>query len=552
MSKNQKKNHSWNKTNIEISSCIHHKHVINKHENKENQINIVQKNQKKKIPLKNQINNKEYNNDVFEDCLAKKIVRKPLNDICHKEFNIHKIKKESVVENDKYVYERFKPQKFIDKEGVSNLPDIPEERFREIDESLNPLLQHIYEDLNPVIDKPERITTQRHYDTLNMTDLSLELKTNWDTFNIAKQVCTPANSFVPQTQIKAIKEIRKAFLKANNLDVNDIELEQSASKKIELNSNSTSKLKINDKKQNEMKRRHLYVLAGAVNLDSQENFVYHSVLYSTPYLNYICAYQCRIESKNRLTNTFLKKFSVTNLNRSIVINWLIKLQAYMKTEHVLIHTAVRMMDRTLDVIDIPINKLQLVALASFWISLKFHAVHQKDVSWMVKQSDGACTRDQLILMERTVFQANNFNVNPIDQSIYIHYYTFNLQITNPDIIAQCSHYILDCALLDCQFIHTLPSMMAAAAVFTSLYLLNQYNEKSWLRLHIYNGFYFPKELNPIKSSFVEMLREMNNPLFQCREPFKKYSSVRYYDVANIVTNALKNIDTQSSFYFKFR
>lgn len=51
----------------------------------------------------------------------------------------------------------------------------------------------------------------------------------------------------------------------------------------------------------------------------------------------------------------------------------------MKIEHIVVYTAVRIMDKALDTLNIPLNMLQLVALASFWISLKFHAVNHREV-----------------------------------------------------------------------------------------------------------------------------------------------------------------------------
>lgn len=54
--------------------------------------------------------------------------------------------------------------------------------------------------------------------------------------------------------------------------------------------------------------------------------VFHQVLYSSTYLNSIVKYLLQKETKYQLSCDFLKKFLITDLNRSIVINWLIKLQ----------------------------------------------------------------------------------------------------------------------------------------------------------------------------------------------------------------------------------
>lgn len=52
---------------------------------------------------------------------------------------------------------------------------------------------------------------------------------------------------------------------------------------------------------------------------------------------------------------------------------------------------------------------------------------------MVKQSDGAYTNNELIMMERRIFHANNFDIIPIDYSTYVHYYVLYLELENADV-----------------------------------------------------------------------------------------------------------------------
>lgn len=55
------------------------------------------------------------------------------------------------------------------------------------------------------------------------------------------------------------------------------------------------------------------------------------------------------------------------------------------------------------------------------------------------------------------------------------------------MIAHCSHYMMDCALLDFRFTKILPSMMAAATIFTSLHLFSQRADEIWGKLKKYQG-----------------------------------------------------------------
>lgn len=137
--------------------------------------------------------------------------------------------------------------------------------------------------------------------------------------------------------------------------------------------------------------------------------------------------------------------------------------------------------------------LQLVGVAAMYVACKYEEVYMPDISDFVFITDSAYTKQQLLAMEVKIVKALEFNFSrPISLTFLRRYSkvvdvstSFRLQnvmivsswaLTNcqsyfqANPIHHCfSKYFLELALMEYSLVHVKPSLIAAAALYISLW-----------------------------------------------------------------------------------
>lgn len=233
----------------EIIKCIHsHKNIQCNRNNEKENFCLFSDETKNKVLSKDEVqisSNKKNTNQIKTKSELEKVKRKPLQDLIKINNDLRKNTRITKSQN--------------------NSKDAVNEEF-------------------PIQKNLKLVTTQRNFDFLDMNNLSIECSSDnsyffedeiADSLEISNSIMTPANSFVPQNHIKAIKEIRKSISKYSESilekdlkSINRLHLKKY--NKIENSTTSSNKVKHVQMKNKENIKS--YPILGVVNLDPEENF----------------------------------------------------------------------------------------------------------------------------------------------------------------------------------------------------------------------------------------------------------------------------------------
>ncbi|KZC11091.1 PREDICTED: uncharacterized protein LOC107189249 [Dufourea novaeangliae] len=179
----------------------------------------------------------------------------------------------------------------------------------------------------------------------------------------------------------------------------------------------------------------------------------------------------REERAPRLSANFLRVYMNTE-QRKLVVMFLISMGTHCCYPSCIIYQAVKLFDAAMDKIRAETKYIQLTALASLWIALKRQETLNKipTATKMIALAKDlyAGREDLLIDYESKILRALNFNVVfPDAYSLYryhlINYYRVDVPEKTFAFLCHAGGYVIDITLLDKQFCHMSPALIAVTA-----------------------------------------------------------------------------------------
>ncbi|CAK1593802.1 unnamed protein product [Parnassius mnemosyne] len=163
---------------------------------------------------------------------------------------------------------------------------------------------------------------------------------------------------------------------------------------------------------------------------------------------------------------------IPSSTRACVLNWLLVVNGS-EGNPAVIQTASWYLDSVLSITSVRLDELQPLAAASYWIARKHHGPVVPS-SVLIKYSNGAFNRTQLLEAEKTILNKLKFPSQPVVPQDYITYLSWWSDNDHPDEIELAATFICLCGLMvDKTLCSELPSVIAAACVRNALLLLGK-------------------------------------------------------------------------------
>lgn len=143
---------------------------------------------------------------------------------------------------------------------------------------------------------------------------------------------------------------------------------------------------------------------------------------------------------------------------------------------------INLVDRFLSCKVVSEAKLQLVGVAALLIACKYEEtqpIGETVLSDLLEMAEGAFSREQIIQAERYVLRSLGHNISNPGPIPFLR--KFSETESNNMRSRKISEYFLECTLLDERFVGVPPSLVAAAAMYSSKTVLNE----SWV-CHFYS------------------------------------------------------------------
>ncbi|XP_019881372.1 G2/mitotic-specific cyclin-B [Aethina tumida] len=189
------------------------------------------------------------------------------------------------------------------------------------------------------------------------------------------------------------------------------------------------------------------------------------------YLGDIFNYLRELEDKYAVEKDFLYNHKSTPKMRAILINWLVEVHQNFKLCLETLHLCVSLVDRYLQV-----NKtvgrelLQLVGTSALLIASKYEEVYIPDIEDFTYICDNTFSRKQVLTMEASILKTLDFNLGKPASIHFLRRYSKIAQAKSEH--HNLGKYILELALLDYNFAHVKPSLLAAAACCLSIAVID--------------------------------------------------------------------------------
>lgn len=185
------------------------------------------------------------------------------------------------------------------------------------------------------------------------------------------------------------------------------------------------------------------------------------------YMNDLESAQAIKEDPLKLQKTFTPKV------RSRLINWCIEVNSKLKLLPETMYMTVSLIDRYFEktLIDQQ-NQVQLVAVGAILIASKYEEIYPPDVADLIYLTQNTYSRKEIFKIEINILETLDFNLGkPIPLAFFRRF----SKAAHCDLkMHSMGKYFMELSLTEYECCHWKPSLLAAAALFTTLHLVHGY------------------------------------------------------------------------------
>eukprot|EP01111_Echinosteliopsis_oligospora_P015108 TRINITY_DN5861_c0_g1_i1.p1 TRINITY_DN5861_c0_g1~~TRINITY_DN5861_c0_g1_i1.p1 ORF type:complete len:465 (-),score=124.13 TRINITY_DN5861_c0_g1_i1:120-1514(-) len=165
--------------------------------------------------------------------------------------------------------------------------------------------------------------------------------------------------------------------------------------------------------------------------------------------------------------------SISEKMRTILVDWMVEVADEFMWHPETFFLAVNYLDRYLQVVDTPKNKLQLIGTACAMLAAKYEEMRIPSFDNMVEIAAQAFTRDDLIKAEMHILRTLNFSMTAVTpRSFLMKYLTaVPVMLSQRVRINLFANYILELAAVEYGFARISASLLAASSLCFSLHTL---------------------------------------------------------------------------------
>uniref|UniRef100_A0A5B7A233 Putative cyclin n=1 Tax=Davidia involucrata TaxID=16924 RepID=A0A5B7A233_DAVIN len=194
------------------------------------------------------------------------------------------------------------------------------------------------------------------------------------------------------------------------------------------------------------------------------------------YIDDIYAYYKKAESSSCVSPNYMaQQFDINERMRGILIDWLIEVHYKFELMDETLYLTVNLIDRFLAVRPVVRKKLQLVGVTAMLLACKYEEVSVPVVEDLILISDKAYSRKEVLEMEKLMINTLQFNLSV--PTPYVFMSRFLKAAQSDKKLELISSFIMELCLVEYEMLKFPPSLLVAAAIFTSQCTLG--GSKKW-------------------------------------------------------------------------
>jgi len=249
----------------------------------------------------------------------------------------------------------------------------------------------------------------------------------------------------------------------------------------------------------------------------------------------IFLYLRKLEEKGSVRKNHLLGCPTNDKMRAVLVDWLVEVQIQFKLLQETLFATINILDRYLAVegSSVDRNSLQLIGVTSMFLAAKVEEVYAPAISDFVYISDNAYNEEQIKKTELKILRALNFNMF---QPISLHFLRRFSKAGDVDVLQHnLAKYALEVGLLDYSLVSVSNSLLAAAALFLSLLLLepSDCTKTVWNSSLAFYSQYTREDLVSTSAMLAGGIVAISHKSSKLQAVRNKYQSAKFLKVADL-------------------
>ncbi|KAK2957180.1 putative G2/mitotic-specific cyclin-B [Blattamonas nauphoetae] len=265
----------------------------------------------------------------------------------------------------------------------------------------------------------------------------------------------------------------------------------------------------------------------------------HQPMMCTPFVNESYEYLKELEIRWRVTPGYMNlQNSITPKHRAYCVDWLVDFHKKLSSQYKVplqldtLYLTVNILDRFLSKSVAPQDKLNLIAVASFFIASKFEETYYPSIEHLIKSAPSPLRKSEILRMESTILDTLQFKLGaPTSYQFLKRYAKASRADQNVGMISRflCENALTSYSLST----NYTPSMVAAASVSHALTIVGR---APWTAtLQHYTGYTHADIIN----CMMEMQDAVRKtPLLKTQAVYRKYAQAKYLKCAIVASQKI--------------
>ena len=162
-----------------------------------------------------------------------------------------------------------------------------------------------------------------------------------------------------------------------------------------------------------------------------------------------------------------QKTEVTEKMRAYLVDWLAELHYKFKMWPETLYVTIGIIDRFLAATpELKKQELQCLGITALHIAGKYEEIYPPELKNLLRVTDNAVQRDEIIQMEFRILSTLQFSVTFPSTLRFLERFARLAQINEKQLLL--AQYFIDTSLLDCRLVKERPSRVAAVSLYASL------------------------------------------------------------------------------------
>lgn len=264
-----------------------------------------------------------------------------------------------------------------------------------------------------------------------------------------------------------------------------------------------------------------------IDQDDRENPILVSI-----YSNDIYAYLRKLEQEFPVRKGFLSGQEVTPKMRCVLVDWLVEVHQQFRLMQETLYLTVSIIDRFLQSFrSIDRKRLQLVGVTAMFIASKYEEMYSPEISDFVYITDNAYSKTEILQMEMLIVRTLNYSFGkPLPLHFLRRYSKAGKALAIHHTMAK---YFLELSLVHHETCHYLPSLIAAASIYLSFFVLGNEDcdegKAIWTSTLRHYTTYTREEVMPVVHDIASVVIEAEKSKYQAVR--KKYTLTKHMRVS---------------------